>query len=33
MNNLSGAKIFLTGGTGSFGRQFVNDKVKKDVFS
>ena len=33
MNNLSGAKIFLTGGTGSFGRQFVNDAVTKDVFS
>ena len=33
MNNLSGAKIFLTGGTGSFGRQFVNDIVKKDIFT
>ena len=33
MNNLSGAKIFLTGGTGSFGRRFVNDAVTKDVFS
>jgi len=33
MNDLTGAKILLTGGTGSFGRQFVNNAVKKDVFS